>query len=327
VWAGCALLAVVAVAAPATGQGQPAAADRSQAPTTAAAPAAAGPLEAVMQRVPTTAAGTYVLKGSAFQPAPEDTRIDTLLQADVLRGPEGAIRVVVVVGAAAPQNVDVRLRVVAAGTPGVAPRIVADAAGSGTPGPVRLVREFSLAPGDYELEAVVGHPQSGGGLIASIAKTRLNVPDLRGGSLTVTPVVLGEGAQAVPRAEDRPFTFGPTALTPAVSARLPQEGAINFAFRVFNWTREAGQKPDLTIEYLFYEQGTKGLHFFNKVKPQHLTGDTLGASFDPNADSVASGMMIPLGSFTFGEFQLTVRVTDNRSKQTAERQFRFAVAP
>jgi hypothetical protein len=29
-------------------------------------------------------------------------------------------------------------------------------------------------------------------------------------------------------------------------------------------------QPDLTVEYLFYEQGKKGLHFFNKVKPQDL---------------------------------------------------------
>ena len=325
VWAGCALLAVVVIAAPAAGQGQPAAADRGQAST--AAPATAGPLEAVLQRVPTTAAGTYDVNGPVLEPAPDTARIATLLQADVLRGREGTIRVVVVVGAAAPQNVDVRLRVVTAGTPAVAPRIVADAAGSGTPGPMRLVQEFSLAPGDYELEAVVGHPQSGGGLIVAIAKSRLNVPDVRSGSLAVTPIVLGDAVQAVRRADNQPFTFGPTALTPAVSARFPQEGAINLAFRVFNWTREAGQKPDLTVEYLFYEQGTKGLHFFNKVKPQQLTADTLGASFDPDAGSVAAGMLIPLGSFTFGEFQLTVRVTDNRSKQTAERQFRFAVTP
>jgi hypothetical protein len=319
------LLAVVAIATPSVGQGQPAAADRGQAST--AAPATAGPLEAVMQRVATTADGTYVVNGPVLEPAPESARIATLLQADVLKGPEGTTRVVVVVGASASQNVDVRLRVVTVGTAAVAPRIVADAAGSGTPGPVRLVREFNLAPGDYELEAVVGHPQSGGGLIAALAKSHLNVPDVRGRSLTVTPIVLGEAAQVVPRGSDQPFTFGPTALTPAVSARFSQDGAISLAFRVFNWARQAGQKPDLTVEYLFYEQGKKGLHFFNKVKPQQLSADTLGASFDPNAESVAAGMLIPLGSFTFGDFQLTVRVTDNRSKQTAERQFRFAVTP
>jgi hypothetical protein len=42
---------------------------------------------------------------------------------------------------------------------------------------------------------------------------------------------------------------------------------------------------------------------------------------------VAAGMMIPMGPFTFGEFQLVVKVTDNRNGQSAGQQVRFTVAP
>ena len=38
-------------------------------------------------------------------------------------------------------------------------------------------------------------------------------------------------------------------------------------------------------------------------------------------------MRIPLEAFTFGEFQLLVRVSDNRSHQSAEQTLRFTVAP
>ena len=38
-------------------------------------------------------------------------------------------------------------------------------------------------------------------------------------------------------------------------------------------------------------------------------------------------MMIPLAAFTFGEFQLLVRVSDNRSQRSAEQSLRFTVAP
>jgi hypothetical protein len=38
-------------------------------------------------------------------------------------------------------------------------------------------------------------------------------------------------------------------------------------------------------------------------------------------------MTIPLASFPFGEFTLTVRVTDNRLHRTAARDVRFSVAP
>ena len=124
------------------------------------------------------------------------------------------------------------------------------------------------------------------------------MPDVRGGSLAVTPIVAGDAANG-PRRPDVPFIFGRTTITPAVSPRFSRDGSISVAFRVYNWTAKADEeKPDLTVEYLFYEQGTKGLHFFNKVKPQQLTAATLGTAFDPSAGSVAAGMLIPLEAFT-----------------------------
>jgi len=311
------LLAAVAVAAPSVGQ--------SQQGRTAAAPAAR-PFEALMPRLAAMAPGTYVVDKTTFVPVPDAGRIPVMLQADVLRGPERSARVGIVVGADATQPVDVRLRVSTVAAGKEAARVVAEEDGSGTAGPMRFVREFSLAPGEYDLEAIVGHPAPGVGLIAAIARSRLTVPDIRSGSLAVTPIVTGEATQSARRA-DLPFIFGQTTLTPAVSPRLSQDGSISVAFRVYNWTAKDEEKPDLTVDYLFYEQGTRGLHFFNKVKPQQLTADTLGTAFDPSAGSVAAGMMIPMGPFTFGEFQLVVKVTDNRNGQSAGQQVRFTVAP
>jgi hypothetical protein len=271
------------------------------------------------------APGTYLINGQTVSPAPDLDRIPVLLQADVLRGAERTARVGIVVGAEAARAVDVRMRVWTVATGKEAARIMADAGGSGTAGPMRLVREFNLDPGEYDVEAVVGHPGNGG-LIAALAKSHLIVPDVRAASPAVTPIVVGEAAPAGRRAEV-PFVFGQTIIAPAVGPGFRQDGVISVAFRVYNWTAKPEEKPDLTVEYLFYEKGTKGLHFFNKVKPQQLNGDTLGDAFNPSAGSVAAGMKIPLGAFTFGDFQLSVRVTDNRSKQTAERQLSFAVVP
>jgi hypothetical protein len=284
----------------------------------------AHPFDALMSQLAATPPGTYLVDGTRLVPVPDASRIPVLLQADVLRGKEGAPRVGVVVGADATQAVDVRLRVstVAKDTR----RVVAEAEGKGTAGPMRLVREFGLAPGDYELEAIVGHPAPGVGVIAAVARARLTVPDIRAGSLAVTPIVAGEAAPSAGQSE-RPFVFGKTALSPAVSPRLPQDGSLSVAFRVYNWTARDQEKPDLTVEYLFYEQGKRGLHFFNKVKPQQLTADTLGTAFDSDAGSVAAGMMIPMAPFTFGDFQLVVRVTDNRNTQSAEQKVAFTVAP
>jgi hypothetical protein len=288
---------------------------------------AARPFEAVLPRIAATSPGTYVAKGTVLTPAPEAARIPVMVQADVLRGQQGPARVGIVVGAVASQAVDVRLRVWTVAAGAEAARVVADSGGSGTAGPMRLVRELSLAPGGYEVEAVVGYSAPGGGLVVAIARSRLTVPDVQGGSLVVTPIVAGDAANG-PRRPDVPFTFGQTTITPAISSRFPRDGSISVAFRIYNWTAKADEeKPDLTVEYLFYEQGSKGLHFFNKVKPQPLTAATLGPAFDPSAGSVAAGMRIPLEAFTFGDFQLTVRVTDNRTHQTAEGKLSFAVVP
>jgi hypothetical protein len=291
-----------------------------------AAPTGGHPFEALMPGLAATAPGTYLVDGAKLVPVPDASRIPVLLQADVLRGPERAARVGIVVGADATQPVDVRLRVSTAATGTEAGRVVAEADGSGAAGPMRLVREFSLAPGDYDLEAIVGHPAPGVGLIAAVAKARLTVPDIRGGSLAVTPIVAGESIPSA-RQADLPFVFGKTALTPAVSPRVSQDGSISVAFRVYNWTARDEEKPDLKVDYFFYELGKRGPHFFNKVKPQLLTADTLGKAFDPSAGSVAAGMMIPMEPFTFGDFQLVVKVTDNRNQQSAEQHLRFTVAP
>jgi hypothetical protein len=291
----------------------------------AAAPAAR-PFEALLPRIGAAAPGTYVVSKTALVAVPDDARVPVLLQADVLKGPERSARVGLVVGADVTLAADVRLRVLTASAAKEGGRVVADAGAVGTPGPLRLVREFGLPPGDYDVEAVVGYTRPGGDLIVAIGRSRLSVPDIQGGSLAVTPVVAGEAATTA-RPANLPFVFGKTTLTPAVSPRFRQDRTISVAFRIYNWTARAEEKPDLTVEYLFYEQGTKGLHFFNKVKPQQLTADTLGTAFDPAAGSVAAGMMIPLGSFTFGDFQLLVKVTDNRNRQSAERRVAFTVAP
>jgi hypothetical protein len=316
------------------------------------------PFDSLLPAANAAAPGTYAVNGALLVPVPEGgPQIPVLLQADVIRGAERAARVGVVVAADVPRAALVRLVVATAAKGAAAGAVVADAGGAGAAGPLRLVREVSLEPGDYELRAIVGESRDGTGLV-SVARSRLSVPDLRAGGLVATPVVLGEAASAgaaelKPRlsvpdlragglvatpvvlgeaasagaAELKPFVFGKTTLTPSLASRVAQGGSVSVAFRVYNWSVEGGEKPDLSVEYLFYERGTRGLHFFNKVKPQQLNADTLGPSYDPSSGSVAAGMTIPLAAFTFGDFELLVRVTDNRAHQSVEQRAAFTVVP
>lgn len=301
-------------AAPAAAQTRSAAADKA--------------FDLVLERAATTQPGTYVLNGSALEPTP--SQLPVIVQADVLRGtekPSKTIRVAVALGTEVPSDATVRLRLVtASGTP----RVIGDAQGSGAAGHVRLVHEFTVAPGEYEVQAVVGHRASGN-LVAAIAKRRLTVPDLWSGPLAVTPVVVGDAALRGDRKGAQPFTFGATTLSPAVTNRFEQKAEIDVGVRVFNWSRNAASmeegKPDLTVEYAFFEKTSSRSRFFNKMKPQQLTADTLGKTFDPATGMVSAGMRIPLVAFPFGDFDMRIRITDNRTKQTSEQHVLFSVVP
>lgn len=297
--------------------------------SSAQAPAAdpASLLNTLLDRAGSTAPGTYAVTATGV--APEATALPIVVQADVMRGAEQTIRGAIVLGGVMSQPYVARVRVLAAATtPGAPPRVAGDATGAGPAGTIRLVREFTLAPGEYEVYAAVGQARSGGETIVTLTKDHLTVPDLWRGPLAVTPVVLGDAVAEARRAPGtRPFEFEPTMLTPAVSNRFAQSGSMHVAFRIYNWTPDQSVKPDVAVEYVFYQRTERGERFFNKMKPQQLNTDTVGPAFDPSDGAVTAGMTVPLVSFPFGDFELVVRVSDNRNNLKAERRIDFAVAP
>lgn len=295
----------------------------------AQAPAAdpASLLNTLLDRAATTAPGTYAVTTTTV--SPETGASPLVVQADVMRGAEQTIRAAIVLAGVMSQPYVARVRVLAAAaTPGAAPLVAGDAIGAGQAGTIRLIREFTLAPGEYDVHAAVGHARSDGGAIITLNKFRLTVPDVWRGPLAVSPVVLGDAVAEVKRAPGtRPFEFEPTALTPAARDRFAQSGSVHVAFRIYNWTPDQAVKPDIGVEYVFYERAARGQRFFNKLKPQRLHAGTVGPAFDPADGAVTAGMTVPLASFPLGDFDLVVRVTDNRNRQSAERRVAFAVAP
>jgi hypothetical protein len=217
----------------------------------------------------------------------------------------------------------IRIRLVAADG-----SAIGDVSRTSAAGRVHVVDEFNVSPGQFDIHAAIGHARAEGGFIVALSKTTVTVPDLRQGGLVVTPIVLGDTAAAASSAmSGGPFKFGPTALTPASSNDFARSDTLNIAFRVYNWTARPGESPDLTVEYVFHEMTSGRAVFFNKTRPQRLTSATLEGAFDPAAGVVSPGMAIGLQPFTFGPFQLTVRVTDNRTKHTVSQQATFMVSP
>jgi hypothetical protein len=303
-------------------QGQPA--DRTApAGRAGSADAAAATL---LERAETIRPGTYSVEGTAVATSADE--LPVVVQADALRGEQMTVRVVVALGARAQQPVVTRARIVAANQAGGPRRVLADISGTSAAGLVRTVGSTSLPPGDYELQAVVAQPGRARPVLAALARSPLRIPDLWQGKLAASPIVLADAVSEAPAsAAGSPFAFWPTALRPATSDRFSQSAQLQVAFRIYNWTAPAEQKPDLQVEYVFYEQTPRRGVFFNKVKPQLLNGVTLGDRFDPASGAVNAGISVPLAPFPPGEFKLAVRVTDNRSRQTASQETRFFVVP
>jgi hypothetical protein len=329
---------VIALLVPAVALG--AVARAGQAPQQAAAPspsqAAANPsaggtaasaaVAALLERAERSEPGTYSISGTTLSPSTD--ALPLTIQADALRGQQNTVHVVVALGSEVTQPAVTRARIVAAARSGVARRVVSEISGTSRAGLVRSVGDATLAPGEYELQAVVAQSGSAGPVLAAFTRARLLVPDLWQGGLAASPLVLGDAVSAAPTATSgSAFAFGPTALLPATSNRFSQRRPLHVAFRIFNWTAPPQDKPDLQVEYLFYEQTPQRGIFFNKVKAQLLNAQTLGDRFDPASGAVNAGMTIPLAAFPPGEFRLLVRVTDNRSKQTAAQDTRFFVVP
>jgi hypothetical protein len=278
-------------------------------------------VDSVLNRAAATAAGTYVVSAGAIESSREPFPI--VVQPDFLRGPEQAIRMPVALGATVAQAAMIRMRLVAAAEGS----LIGDVSRPAAAGRVHVVDEFKVSPGQFDLYAAIGHARAEGGFIVALSKTTVTVPDLWQGGLVVTPIVLGETAAAASSGMSGPFTFGPTALTPASSNYFARSDSLNIAFRVYNWTTRAGESPDLTVEYVFHEITSGRAVFFNKTRPQRLTSATLEGAFDPAGGVVSPGMAIGLQPFTFGPFQLTVRVTDNRTQKTVSQQATFVVSP
>lgn len=289
-----------------------------------AASAAAQALSALLDRAASPEPGTYLVAGMALEPSKDP--LPVIIQADARRGPENSVQVIVSLGAQVKQPAVTRARIVAAG--GATPTVFSDISGSSPAGSMRAINKMALRPGEYEMQAAVAQRGSGGKVLASLVRSRLVIPDLWRGSLAVSPLVLGDAVAAAPvSTAGSPFVFGPTAVRPSAGGRFAQGGDLHVAFRVFNWTAPPQDKPDLQVEYVFYERTPQRGQFFNKVKPQALNAHTLGERFDAASGAVNGGMSIPLAAFPFGEFQLTVRVTDRRTKQTASQDARFFVVP
>jgi hypothetical protein len=202
----------------------------------------------------------------------------------------------------------------------------------------RIGRSFAALPGSYDLYVVLKEPtpekspRNAPPLKVSVIKKTIEVPDLWNGELSTSSVFVGRldplPAPLTPQQQvERPYVIGGVEITPDLDTKFTKKNELSTFMLIYNPKTDAGNKPDVVVEYNFYAKAAGAEKFFNKTNPQNLNAQTLPPQFDFAAGhQLQSGQAVPLASFPEGEYRLEIKVTDKLANKTLTRDVNFTVA-
>jgi hypothetical protein len=118
-------------------------------------------------------------------------------------------------------------------------------------------------------------------------------------------------------------------IVPAYDTKFTKKSELSTFMLIYNPKVDAANKPDVTVEYNFYQKPAgQPEKFFNKTSPQSLNAQTLPPNFDFAAGhQLQSGQAVPLASFPEGDYRLEIKVTDKIANKSLTRDVNFTVGP
>ena len=218
----------------------------------------------------------------------------------------------------------------------------------------KLSRAVQLRPGQYAMfvalkEKTPGLPASGGrnerkgneknqapALLVpgkvGILRHDLNVPDFTASELNTSSVIIARTVEQVAAPagdqESNPYMFGPMKITPSVDGKFSKKDELSVIFWIYGAQAAASGKPDVTIDFNFYQRLPESDKYFNKTAPQQLNAQTLPPEFNVAAGHQLPGsLVVPLSSFPAGDYRLEIKVTDKPSGKTVTQNVNFTVLP
>jgi hypothetical protein len=210
--------------------------------------------------------------------------------------------------------------------------------------PFRLSRSFTVAPGEYNVYLAIrdqADPKAKEKDIlaakAGVLMQSVVVPDywnneLATSSVVVTDTVTILTAPLAPEEQSaHPYAFGLQELKPLVEQKLSKKSELTAWFFVYNPAADADRKPNVLIEYKFYQKvasAENGEKYFNATAPVELNAKTLPPQFDMAAGhQLPGGLAVPLASFAEGVYRLEIKVTDKISGKSIVKDVTFSVTP
>ena len=208
--------------------------------------------------------------------------------------------------------------------------------------PMRISRSFTVPAGEYDIYIVLKEPtpdkapKNAPPSKVSAIKQPVTVPDFWNGELNTSTVIVAQKIDplAAPLTQqqqaDRPYALGTMEISPVFDLKsFSKKAELSTFMLIYNPKTDAANKPDVTVEYNFYQKPTgQPEKFFNKTNPQSLNAQTLPPQFDLAAGhQLQSGQAVPLASFPEGEYRLEIKVTDKIANKTLTRDLNFTVNP
>ena len=207
--------------------------------------------------------------------------------------------------------------------------------------PQRIARSFTVGAGTYDVFVVVKEPtpekppKNAPPPKMSAFRQTVTVPDFWNGELNTSSVIVAQRIDPLPapltpqQQADRPYALGTMEITPVYDMKLKKTNELSTFMLIYNPKTDAQNKPDVTVEYNFYQKPAgQPEKFFNKTNPQSLNAQTLPPQFDLAAGhQLQSGQAVPLASFPEGDYRLEIKVTDKLANKTLTRELNFSVTP
>jgi hypothetical protein len=199
--------------------------------------------------------------------------------------------------------------------------------------PVRISRALAVASGDYDLYVAVRERGSPEGGRTSVARRGLRVPELFSGRLATSSVIqierMGLHSAPLPAAERlvRPYAMGTMEVVPAWRSTYASTDTLSLFFVVYNpaTSLETG-KPNVTVDYDFYQVAGGEETFFNRTPRLAFDVDTLPAEFDlALGHQLIAERSVPLEKLPAGDYRVDILVNDRVSGQTVQHEVPFTV--
>ena len=165
-----------------------------------------------------------------------------------------------------------------------------------------------------------------------VLRHEITVPDFGQGDLTTSSVIVARSVEQVAAPpsdqESNPYVFGPMRIVPSPDGKFGKSAELSVIFWIYGAQAAASGKPDVTIDYNFYQKMGDSEKYFNKTAPQQLNAQTLPPEFSVAAGHQLPGsLVVPLTSFPAADYRLQITVTDKASGKSVMQSVNFTVLP